>query len=486
MENIDDFMQRKFDSDDPAERFPFREEYWEQAQALIEADEQRRRKRRRFLFWWWCSGLLIGAGAVWLWFARPEQGAASASGTASERPGIVSGGTPGATNALPEKDHNAENVYPVQPAVSPERESNKNAKNIDNQLNRVVSKVGDVVPGQQRDKQTTTVASHRIGSSRNKPRPVQNDPKTGENRNGLPAETNQPLSAGSTENTTPAQKNAATMQGISTNQVASDIAEPLQMNNAGQPGDSISVLDAIVPKEIFLLQALDLPFPPASRTRNKLLLKKMPKQYAADIKPVDNQRITFDAGISVSSWKNGSGYSAGVMGYYPLDARWSLGTGLQLRYFPLAAAGPEPDSSENVSVQYRYSFGFERTEKRRTAIGLQYLELPLAVQWRRGRLGLEAGAAPGVLLQVRDRVTETRETSLSGVETLAVRKVRGEKTNFRRGSLNTFIMAEWQVVSGLGLTFQGNYRPGSVRKPVENTNPDKDVWGFDAGLHWRF
>ena len=90
MENIDDFMQRKFDSDDPAERFPFREEYWEQAQALIEADEQRRRKRRRFLFWWFSGAALIGVGALWLWNDAQKQTSEMASVRDNARPGIVS------------------------------------------------------------------------------------------------------------------------------------------------------------------------------------------------------------------------------------------------------------------------------------------------------------------------------------------------------------------------------------------------------------
>ena len=59
MENLDDFMRKKFDTDAPVERFEFREEYWEQAQALLEAEEQRRRKRRRWLIWWIFAGLLV-------------------------------------------------------------------------------------------------------------------------------------------------------------------------------------------------------------------------------------------------------------------------------------------------------------------------------------------------------------------------------------------------------------------------------------------
>ncbi|MDO8969440.1 MAG: hypothetical protein Q7U74_02060, partial [Saprospiraceae bacterium] len=57
MDNIDDLMRQKFDADDPAARFEFQEEYWEQAQALLEQTEARRRKRR-WMIWILVLGLM--------------------------------------------------------------------------------------------------------------------------------------------------------------------------------------------------------------------------------------------------------------------------------------------------------------------------------------------------------------------------------------------------------------------------------------------
>ncbi len=56
MENLDDLMRKKFNTADEAGRFEFQEQYWDQARALIEADE-RKRKRRRILIWWWLGGI---------------------------------------------------------------------------------------------------------------------------------------------------------------------------------------------------------------------------------------------------------------------------------------------------------------------------------------------------------------------------------------------------------------------------------------------
>ncbi|MCC6283643.1 MAG: hypothetical protein IT262_23765, partial [Saprospiraceae bacterium] len=417
----------------------------------------------------------------------PEQGAAMASGKETDLPGIVSTGAPVVKNALPEIKQTPATTNLAPSAASPESERNMSEKDAENQTDRVVPETIKPIPVQQKDKEKKSGISSREEQKQNKARTTQNNPRTETDRKGHTIEANR-LSGidQSTNNTNPTPENAV-IQVAGSTQTAQGTPESTQPDAAALPGDTISAQGAIVPKNILLLQALELPFPPASHTNNKLLLlKKMPKQYAVDIKPAQNQRITFDASFAVSSWKKDWGYTAGVMGYYPLGAHWSLGAGLQLRYLPLAPVGPEPDSSENISVQYRYSFGFERTELRRSAFGLHYLELPIAAQWQRGRLGLEAGVAPAVLLLVRDQVTETKETSLTGVETLSARKTWGEKTNFRRGYLNTFIMAEWQVVSGLGLTIQGNYRPGSLRKPVENIVPEKGAWGLDLGMRWRF
>jgi cytoskeletal protein RodZ len=58
MENLDDLMRKKFNTAEEAGRYEFQEQYWDQARALIEADE-RKRKRRRMLLWWWFGGIFI-------------------------------------------------------------------------------------------------------------------------------------------------------------------------------------------------------------------------------------------------------------------------------------------------------------------------------------------------------------------------------------------------------------------------------------------
>ena len=487
MENIDDFMQRKFESDDPAERFPFREEYWEQAQVLIEAEELRRRKRRRFLFWWFFGGLLMGAGALWLWSDQPWQTTEMASRNGANQPGIVSPASPAVSNNAPDRIVSPATDMAQPTGASPQPDSDKNTKNIDHQQNRVEESLFNTTANQQKVKgnisasalphkqiQTSAPSAHKSRATRTTGtlEPVKNIRSSVITSNpGAP----------STENKT--GQNAIVQ---SKTEHTPDLAVLVQMDAAATSADAQSGTDPALTVQRIRLTVLELPFPLAVQPGTNLVLKKRPK-YAADvINPTPDRRFVFGAGASVSYWKNGPGYAADIFGNYRLNTRWSLSAGLRLRYVPLAEAGPLPDSSENISVQYRYSFGFERTALERTTLGLHYLEIPLAARWQQGRLGLEAGVAPGVLVQVRDRVTETRETSLTGLETLANRLVSGEKTNFRRIHFNTFVLAEWRVVSGLGLTLRGNYRSGSVWKPVEDVVSEKGAWGLDMGLRWRF
>ncbi|MBK6993522.1 MAG: hypothetical protein IPH31_00845 [Lewinellaceae bacterium] len=73
MENIDDLMRQKFDSDDPGERFEFHEEYWEQAQALLEKEDDKRRRR----FWLIIGLVLAMALLAWLLLRLAPNGSLS-------------------------------------------------------------------------------------------------------------------------------------------------------------------------------------------------------------------------------------------------------------------------------------------------------------------------------------------------------------------------------------------------------------------------
>ncbi len=485
MENIDDFMQRKFDSDDPAERFPFREEYWEQAQALIEADEQRRRKRRRFLFWWLCCGLLAGAGAWWLKSSPNPSGQMMDSGTSSEQ----------STAYTPPKSIMPDAALPETSKTTPGVSTAKDRTNqnplgdlTNNNLDRLSNRVGDTQNQTEQnklDKSPKNLVLNTINASKPPRQP------------GKKNERNKNLS-----NKTDKYSLTSTAQGPLPNVQQTDLPLPTPpKNNPEMPEhvqsatgenrvtneDLSPVVDTEDGRRLSLLQALELPFPPARHAALLLPLKKIPQPFTSQLQPVHTRRLTVGADASVSSWTAGAGYAGGVHMRYQRQAPWSFLAGIQLRYQPLSpVAAPSDTTSGMVTVQYRYSFGVERTEWKRVPTGMHYLELPLAAHWQRGRLGLEAGVSPGVLLLVRENVEQTKETSLGGIETGTSRYNNGATSGFRKGYLSTFALAEFRVIPRLGLTLRGNYRPGSVLKPMGEFQPEKGFWNLDLGLRWRF
>lgn len=480
MENIDDFMQRKFDSDDPAERFPFREEYWEQAQALIEADEQRRRKRRRFLFWWLCCGLLAGAGVWWLKSSPDPLAQGWTSGISSEQ-----------TTADAPLESTAPEASNTTPEISIPKDNTPQNPSDDLTKSNIVPPSDRVGDRQHKPQQSTLDKSPKslaLNTSKASQPLVRPDRKSDSNKN-LPDKTDKY----SQKSTTKGQVQALQQTGLplgmppQNDPKTSDHIPPATTENAASNHAFSAAVDVSDRRRLRLLEALELPFPPARHAAFALSLKKMPQSFASPLQPVRTRRLTLGADAALSSWSAGAGYAAGVHIRYQPQAPWSFLAGIQLRYQPLSpVTAPSDTASGMVTVQYRYSFGVERTEWKRVPTGMHYLELPLAAHWQHGRLGLEAGVAPGVLLLVRGKVEQIKESSLGGIETGTSRYNNGAKSGFRKGYLSTFALAEFRIVPRLGLTLRGNYRPGSVLKPTEEFQPEKGFWNLDLGLRWRF
>ncbi|HOY06687.1 MAG TPA: hypothetical protein PLO67_14865 [Saprospiraceae bacterium] len=474
-------MQRKFDSDDPSERFPFREEYWEQAQALIEADE-RRRKRRRLLFWWLFSGMLAGIAAIWLWSGQTNgpSGVASINTHNSEQtrsitPGPETG-TPGTTESTGTSDDASSSISETTIR-----------KNIDNQYISTENPTEKPALKQDNEPENQRMLHHKTPAS-----------KLPHNRNALPdkaLKTRKNVQGSRPENDMNVGANAETgvpapVPGFTVQPENNRETRPNASVEADAVPPSSTVLiagDATAPPILIrLLEALELPFPPAHYLKN-LSPRKIPSAPKPEIRPVHTNRFAWEAGAAASAWQAGTGFAGGFAGSYSLHGHWSLAAGVQVRYVPLTAVAPvATDSTENVSVQYRYSFGVERTESKRLVKNTVNLELPISAHWQKGRLGWSAGVAPGILLGARNTVVQTKETTLGGVQTLDGYTEKGQKAGFRNTYISLFGSAEWRVLPHVGLSFQGNYRPGSILKPAENVAPKKNFWFADLGVRWHF
>ena len=476
MENIDDFMQRKFDSEDPSERFPFREEYWEQAQALIEADE-RRRKRRRLLLWWLFSGMLAGIAAVWLWH-----------GQTTTTPGAVMTDTPEHVRTARPGTQNATSDLRETPAAS-----NKTSENTGETTSENTRGGSMLQPENAAEKQELQTENQRNGNNKTvmkDARSSRNLPGATVKMGGKPQKNNLQTNVDSgsgTQNAAAVIHPPAHSGQPNENQATPSSIEPVVNDAIPATDPKNAEQEAIIPEQIRLFEVLELPFLPARHSKS-LLLKKVPTAVRPEIKPVRTPRFAWEAGAAASVWKAGTGFAGGATGSYRLKGHWSVAAGVQMRYVPLSS-GVEPvatDSSENVSVKYRYSFGLERTETRRLLKSTLNLEIPISAHWQKGRFGWSAGVAPGILLGVGNRIVQTQETTLGGIKTIDEYPAKGSKTGFENTYISLFSAAEWRLLPHLGLSLQGNFRPGSILKPSEATVPEKNFWCMDFGVRWHF
>lgn len=489
MENIDDFMRQKFnnDPDAPGARFEFREEYWEQAQALIEADEARRRKRRRRLLWWLFAGLL--AGVVGGYGIRqsdlhqkngannPEQqitGARTDRGNPAQAGGAA-GMTGPENSGSTETGVSKSGVSPAKQGLSDDQ--NDRMQNIDNQNIKSKKGIGE----------GTSPAAIAV-SPRDRNIPLKEN-----NIRQAPA-----LRAAS-ESNKPEQQDAGVDQTYRKGNAAETRREktaPSTANNTTSGADSSQTgVNGVAPAEQAELSLENFsPIPTLLRLLNPLPRKpdiSTPQPAPDIIRPVHDPRFSF--GIQASaSWyqpspdKRWLGGTGGVFARYRLRADWSLSAGAQWRFLPGDWSGSDSLSSEQV----RYSFGYERDDWKLENRGLHFIEIPLGIGWKHRNLRLEGGLAPAMLLGVQAnlirRHLESLQSDAHADGVVEKNRIWTDKAPYRAFYTAGFVGAEWQITRHWGISARGFYRPANLLKPTDVDKPGGGQWWLDTGLSWRF
>jgi len=473
MENLDDFMRQKFDTDEPAQRFQFREEYWEQAQALIEAEEARRKKRRRWLLWWLFFGAVGVAVAVYSGGGRSNSSDRSSGGGRSgqqeqlagdddaektsqtgsarsiDKSGVqAQGDSVGNSIISGEKTPDASSSFLKNNADNPANTSeatNQNwQKNTDNQ-NFGINKKGageTFAPGQRTKK-------GRDNQANPSPTPLKPNPET-----GAPGQIPQ------AENIRPG--------------IAADSA-----NAVATAPEAFKNLDifAELPTLLNLLERPERPFNTPFATTD-----------AQPIKPVRKQKFSFGLAAAgtlsqASPDEKRLGGVGGVFAHYRFVPSWSLAVGANWRYL---SGNWADDTASTESGQLRYSFGYKQDLWRLQTYGLHFLEIPLGLRWGRGALTAEAGFAPGLLIGVQGQITREYSESLQQGVRIERSRVWLEKTPYRQFSPTFYLGGEWQALRHLGLTLRGTYRPGSIGKKLTDAPVPANIFWLDAGLRWYF
>ncbi len=506
-------MQQKYDNDDPNSRFEFREEYWEQALALIEADEVRQRKKRRWLLWWCMAGLLLVAAGVGFWGTQEanRQGAKGQEANSQEakkqgenRQIVNSQGARGQeANEQGEKGQEASSQMANRQEANEQGEKGQEASSQGANRQEANSQMASSQEAKGQG------ANSQGGSSQ-----MASNKTTKNKGNRIPEETAQLLvnplpngrQAGKTDtvsndlNTGKGAANSSIPQKtLTTSNVASASPDP---NNPLMANQSLSNSTVGIPTETeaskaqatnealksFFAQIIALPLPMDSVRSNKPAVAKTPSPAAKQIKPIRDSRfeLGFAAATAVyqpSPDKRWLGFSGGLFTAYNFSQSWSASVGLGIRYQP----GNWQDTAGIIETEsLRYSFGFESLQTQRRALGLLSLEIPIAAVWHRGQFAAEAGIAPGRLLFALERYKETTESSLKPSKTTINRLERGETSIYHQYYANAFAGLEWKFRQNASINLRGNYRFGAILKAALEDPSIKGGSNLELGLKWTF
>lgn len=457
MENLDDFMKKKMLDDE--RRFEFREEYWQQAERLIEADE--RRKRRRGLFWWWSAGLFVLtlAAGVWVWQQSARQ-VVQQNNTAPVKPELSRPDASGQARGLGNSAGNAERLAPAE-QVGSDRTATQPAP----PRTGVETTPTQTIPFPDAAAHNPARSANELSDRRSvssgaagKSAPTQHTPAKPFTERPAPDLTHQAIA--------PPDNSAVRTP-------APDVpAAPSYARPPFAPFDR--------------LPALLLPLAPVSpRWKTPEPVNSPP--VARRIEPVAEKRLSFGLSAFGSAfWPAAStqwaGAGAGLTAGWRFRSPWSVQTGVTWR---VRAMGDFPEAwGPQNSTQLRYSFGYESAESSLESSASHWLEIPLGLQWQHGPWRAQAGVATGFLLGIHGYSTSARESSLTARVTERQR-VSFEKTPFYNNYVAVFAGGEYRFGRRLGAGLRLHYQGGDFRRPANDFEPPRQTFWLDAGLKWR-
>lgn len=462
MDNLDKFMQHKFNSEDRSDRFAFQESYWEQAERLIVASEAAKKKRRMILFWWFGTGLFLTISAVGFWQTGRElwrKTPAKASIEYAESNPPINAATPrGSLDPASSQKTNAQvtnkqAVSEISPVYS-SKNTIKNSKSI-----RLISdKKENVGIAQVHD---SNVSAH-----------LPSNP-TSVNPNIIPTSGHWAMVFGS-----PTQAEFPILQEVAAMEPRLEIAQ-------------IGLLP-------ILLKPVPFETHPLSSTSKVVLEVAAAPETALPVRrPI---RKGLEAALAyIPAGTQGSRWGLNLAGFveFPIKKHWSLQAGIAYRLQPIinttsVALDPSTafaDNSNKVAqtVSYTYSFGYTLKSTERFATALHYVNVPIAIQWRQRALSLRAGFSPGFLFASTQNIKRTTESSLQSAQSTANRRVQfGTPQNYQSFVLGSFVAAEYNLVGRWSVFVQPQYRLINPLKQASTEFGNRGLWSIDLGVRYVF
>lgn len=493
-------MRQKFDTDDPGARFEFQEEYWEQAQAMLEADE--RKRRRRFLWWWWLGAgcLLLGAG-LWFWsggnaqrgkthseqaIQKPDQeiksktqhdkdlAKHSASETSSDAAenladnpsGTISAHTDGPTAHTTESQiaspaekhargqrktegkHSSAAILPVHGSGGGEKQGHSTPPLTGRlpQSSQVSGKIDDERMGREQISQSVSeskTAHHEVPAT-----PVLDNAPSPSRTSEIEAE-----GALYAERSSPERREHHAIEQI-------------------QPVDYQWPI--LLPEVPFL--------PKADPSECPVFTKRYREPFLSV--GLGASALAFFPSNKGTQW----GGAAGIFADYRLSRSWSISSGAAWRYLPLSVLVADKFYEPLIAEQLRYSFGFEQLRTSIRPLGLHTIEVPIALRWHSGQWYLEGGASVSRLLGVRADWVEQRSASLQFEPRVreTTRKVWSDLQPYRSTWISPMLGGGWQR-GKCSVTLRSALMPANIAPPSVPDEPRPTGWRFGAelGLRWR-
>lgn len=526
MENIDDLMRQKFDSDEPEARFEFQEEYWEQAMALLEQDEARRRRK-----WWWLLLpllllLVIGSG-IWLLGSPQKNTVQTANHPSTEQHSNISDQTQHNAKAYNQSNETAvENTKPESNSTQSANPENTNSSHAANNTNTAKGispgqvKAPNLAPaksGARGENNPNSLTANNLSNqskkqnSGNKRPGAENKNKpssqAGNGNSGSSATVGmqEPASGKPSDEARAAQKDMGQSAGNNGNALGENSKSGAQTpaeagNQAAGNGakDDNAAPDGNASAQAFAPTLLDLMVLPAKRSpipmKEPTLPAGKPKTLAfqpSAKKPAPPQEKRISAGLSLagaackasdtlSGW---AGITTGAWMEYRFNQKLSLSVGLQYRFTPGYGAS---DTAKPAFVEkLRYSFGYKSESWQRETRGLHQVEIPVALHYNWNRWTFGIGASAGKLLLVQNTNTHTQASSLEDTQKDVKKWVIGNKSLYRSLYFAGFADAAFAITPRWSLFTKGQYRLTPMFKTGISDTASNGLGYLDLGIRFR-
>lgn len=435
MSKLDNFFKDKFDNRD----FEYKDAYWEAAQQLIEDDEKRRRRRGL----WWLYGLLgilivfIGYFGFSTYNSAIDQVNTTAPGNHASSPPSIQDE---AITSIPSTSSSTASSIASPTSATTSAGSKENVttsttlSNPSLKKNTSSQKTQNTPSTTQENRSTKQNSKNGIAASNPDPTDLKviTEPK-------IPAAQDQELpSIKSTSTTT---KESTTAQEAVSEERTKEATTPspeTAKTKALQQTNLLENMEALPQEAMPTLPALE----------NIVKLKH--KMAAAEQYPKFNWGLRTAGSIyrrSKDLEKWGDGASLGLASQYRFNKNWSIGSELLYSYRNVRA-----DSSLIQDVDaIEYSFGARRNRYTLSAQNLHLLELPLYVQYQRGRHALMGGVQFGYLLAVKGQIDET----LGNYPLVAVGVTEANRTEeYAQGWLTKEHHQQWETSFLLGYRYE--------------------------------